>query len=69
MITNDDVKKLKTVFATKDDLKKFATNDDLKRLEQKIDVKFASKDDLRKTKQELLDKIDDRYSDIWAESW
>ncbi len=40
MITDADIKKLKTVFATKDDLKQFATKDDLaateKRLEKKI---------------------------------
>jgi hypothetical protein len=40
MLTNSDIKKLKRIFATKDDLKKFATKDDLK--------KFATKEDLRK---------------------
>lgn len=29
MIIDKDIKKLKTIFATKDDLKKFATKDDL----------------------------------------
>ena len=29
MLTNNDITKLKTIFATKDDLKRFATKDDL----------------------------------------
>ncbi len=37
MITDADIKKLSTVFATKDDLKQFATKDDLKEIGQKID--------------------------------
>lgn len=48
MISDDDVKKLKTIFATKDEL-----------------MKFATKDDLRKSKQELLDKIDEKYFKIF----
>ena len=46
MVTNDDVKKLKAIFATKDDLNKLNGK-------------------LERTKQELLDKIDERYSDIF----
>ncbi len=38
MITDDDVKKLKQIFATKDDLKRFATKKDLKRFATKIDL-------------------------------
>ena len=36
MITNADIKKLKQVFPTKDDLKGFATKDDLKEMEQRM---------------------------------
>ncbi|MBP6989181.1 hypothetical protein KBB48_00210 [Candidatus Shapirobacteria bacterium] len=50
MISDDDVKKLKTIFATKDDLKNFVTksdfNDGLRRLESRIESsneKFHSK--------------------------
>lgn len=32
MITNADIKKLKTVFATKDDLKRFATKEDVQEI-------------------------------------
>jgi len=42
MITNKDIEKLKTVFATKEDLKRFATKEDLDiRL-----AKYATKEDL-----------------------
>jgi|GEM_PF-1055294 len=63
MITDADIKKLKTVFATKDDmnemkggisgikhnLNRFATKDDLKRFATKDDLnRFATKDDLKR---------------------
>ena len=69
MITDKDVKKLKEVFATKDDLKTFATKDDLKTFATKDDLKtFATKDDLKTfaTKDDLkdinkkIDKLDGR---------
>lgn len=44
MITDADVKKLKQVFATKDDLKA---------MEKRFDSKFASKDDLKLVKDDL----------------
>ncbi len=55
MITDVDIKKMKAVFATKDDLKSFATKDDLKSIKDSLkafatkeDLKsFASKDDLK----------------------
>jgi L-lactate utilization protein LutB len=56
MITDNDIKKLKTIFATKDNLKRFATKDDLKRFATKDDLKrFATKDDLKRfaTKDDL----------------
>ena len=43
MITDADIKKMKAVFATKDELKSFVTKNDLKSLEAKI----ASKDELK----------------------
>lgn len=55
MITDDDIKKLKSVFATKDDLNRFATKDDLNR--------FATKDDLvameKRLKKEIVDDMED----------
>lgn len=56
MITDNDIKKLKTVFLTKDEAKKFATKDDLKVFATKEDLKrFATKDDLKMyaTKEDL----------------
>jgi len=58
MITDEDIKKLKTIFATKDDLKRFATKDDLKRFATKDDLKrYATKEDLRTTTRDILDLI------------
>ncbi len=34
MITDNDIKKLAKIFATKEDLKKFATKEDLKEIDQ-----------------------------------
>ena len=56
MIDNNDIKNLKTIFATKDDFKK---------LEQKMEMRFALKGDLNKVKQELLDRIDEKYYKIF----
>ena len=63
MITNDDVKKIKKIFATKDDLKKFATKDDLKNSSLSLEFKLENK--IEKTKQELLDRIDEKYDKIF----
>lgn len=46
MITDKDIEKLKTVFATKDDLKQFATKADLIEIRNELASK-ASKEDLR----------------------
>lgn len=54
MITDDDVKKLSKVFATKDDLKAMATKDDLKALEKTM----AKQKDLLDVKQKLDDLSD-----------
>ncbi|MBP9817856.1 hypothetical protein KBC75_03860 [Candidatus Shapirobacteria bacterium] len=85
MITDDDVKKLKKVFATKDDLKGFSTMKDLNKFATKKDMnkfatkkdlnKFATKkdlelyatkselhDELRTFKNEIFDKMDEKYS-------
>lgn len=58
MITDQDVKKLKQTFATKEDLKDMATKDDLKAFVTKDDLKaelerFATKDDLNKKTEEI----------------
>ncbi len=57
MITDTDIKKLKSVFATKKDLKGFAKKVDLKNFATKDDLnRFATKDDLKNfvTKQDLI---------------
>ena len=58
MITDRDIEKLKTVFATKEDLKQFATKDDLKR--------FATKEDLNRfvTKLELREELKEWSNEI-----
>ncbi|OGG11386.1 hypothetical protein A2Z00_00420 [Candidatus Gottesmanbacteria bacterium RBG_13_45_10] len=66
MITDADIKKLKAVFATKDDLTamerrfnaKFATKDDLNRFATKDDLnRFATKDDLAAMEKRLKKEI------------
>jgi ABC-type Fe3+/spermidine/putrescine transport system ATPase subunit len=63
MITDSDIKKLKAVFATKDDLKQFATKDDLVGMEKRQNQKFATKDDLvgmeKRLKKEIVGDIID----------
>lgn len=63
MITSDDIKKLKGVFVTKDDLKQFATKVDLAKLQMEMNERFeaveermATKDDFRKV-MTVLDKV------------
>jgi len=55
MITDADINILKTVFATKEDLKGFATKDDLQKMESGIRHDMATKDDLKRfaTKDDL----------------
>ncbi len=54
-ITNKDVDKLKEVFETKEDLKRFATKDDLNKFATKDDLKrFATRDDLDAKFKEVL---------------
>lgn len=58
MITNRDIKKLKAVFATKEDLKEFATKKDLKQFATKDDLKnFVTKDYLEKVLDERFDQF------------
>ena len=49
MITNQDVKKLKSVFATKDDLKS---------MEDRQNKRFATKDDLKRQLKPIKKSID-----------
>ncbi len=59
-LNQDDIKLLKSVFATKDDLKRFATKDDLKRFATKDDLKrFATKDDLTGLEERFEKRFDD----------
>jgi len=54
MITDQDIKKMKSIFATKEDLKRFAAKDDLKGFATKEDLKgFATKEDLKSFRNEL----------------
>ena len=59
MITDTDVKKLKKVFTTKDDLNKFATKDDLKKLATKKWTleNFATKGEMYLIRDELKSDI------------
>jgi len=62
MITDADINKLKTVFATKEDLKGFATKDDLKRFATKEDLqRFATKEDLKgfATKEDVQEIVNE----------
>lgn len=66
MITDADIKKMKKVFATKDDLaamekrqnQKFSTKDDLVEMEKRQDQKYATKDDLKKALVPVNKKLD-----------
>lgn len=64
MITDDDVKKLSKVFATKADLKGFATKDDLKVFATKDDLQaLAKQKDLLDVKKDLLD-VKDKLTEL-----
>ena len=56
MITDNDIKKLKTVFATKEDLKAYTTKEDLRA--------YATKMDLIDFKDAILHEIRDLRDDI-----
>ena len=56
MITDADITKLKTIFATKDDLKLYATKDDLK--------EYANKKDIIEFKDAILKEIRDMRDEI-----
>ncbi len=58
MITDDDIKKLSKVFATKEDLESFATKDDLRG--------FATKDDLHDLEDKLMTLVDAVYQEVVA---
>ncbi|PIP14808.1 hypothetical protein COW98_05065 [Candidatus Roizmanbacteria bacterium CG22_combo_CG10-13_8_21_14_all_35_9] len=58
MITDSDIKKLKKIFATKDDLKKFAAKEDLKRFATKEDLeRYATKENLKEELQQLEKRL------------
>ncbi len=68
MITDADVKKLKGVFATKDDLKLLATKSDLAEIRRTMATKsdlaeirrtMATKSDLAETKETIVKEITD----------
>ncbi len=60
MITDRDIKKMKTIFATKDDLKGFTTKDDLKRFATKDDLKqYATKKDFRAMEGRIINKFNE----------
>lgn len=56
MITDKDIIKLKTIFATKDDLKWFATKEDLKLFATKEDLKaFSTKEDMSEMRKDYTE--------------
>lgn len=57
MITDTDIKKMKMVFATKDDLKSFEMKDELSSLNKKMDAGFI----------EIIEFIGEVKSDIMKE--
>lgn len=61
MITDADIKKMKKVFATKDDLNRFATKDDLKDLRHQINDDIQGK--LTKQKDEIVKDVGDYIAD------
>ncbi|MES2225948.1 MAG: hypothetical protein V4480_04055 [Patescibacteria group bacterium] len=64
MISDQDITKLKIVFATKDDLKKFATKDDLKRFTTKDEFQGLKEEfaDLRVEVGELKDSLEEKFT-------
>lgn len=59
MISQNDIKKLASVFATKKDLLRCATKKDLLRFATKDDIKsLATKDELRNLENTLITKLD-----------
>ena len=70
MITDADIKKMRKVFVTKDDLiamerrqdRKYATKDDLKNLPSKKDLHVALKDQ----KEEIVDAVSEYIADTIA---
>lgn len=67
MITDQDIEKLKQVFATKKDLEQFATKEDLNRFATKEDLKrFATKEDLERfvTKEDFDTRLDTMSKEI-----
>ena len=58
MITDQDIKKMKKVFATKDDLKSFATKDDLKPIYKGFDQMNTKLDGTNKRIDETNKKLD-----------
>jgi len=64
-LNSADIKLLKGIFATKDDLKSFATKDDLKSFATKDDLKsFATKDDLKSGLGLLWQKVESRFEEL-----
>lgn len=69
VITDKDIQKLKSVFATKDDLKNFSTKNESKKFATKNDLKrFATKEDLKRfATKEDLDKLEIRTGQSFIE--
>ena len=65
MITDDDVKKLKKVFATKKDLDKFATKDDLKKTTTELQVEiFKTREELKSEINLLEERFDKKFDRV-----
>ncbi|PIZ24833.1 hypothetical protein COY48_00805 [Candidatus Collierbacteria bacterium CG_4_10_14_0_8_um_filter_43_86] len=61
MITDNDIKKLKTIFATKEDLKRFATKEDLDESEVRTAFGFT---DVQRQFTEVRSDISELKSDV-----
>lgn len=64
MITDTDIKKMKKVFVTKDDLKELAKQKDLLRLETKVDTVKGTLDELVDVVGAIFEWTDDIHRAI-----
>lgn len=64
MITDKDIQKLKTVFATKDDLKNFATKDDLEKLDIRTGEGFVAVKNQFDNLEHRFDNLENRFDNL-----
>lgn len=64
MITDQDIKKLKTVFATKKDLERFASKEDLEKHEIRTGECFAENEVRFNRIENKLDNLEEQFQDL-----